>query len=134
MAEKPAARVYLADREDPVAGLSHSPSLPLASHSRAHVEQVTISKETAARTHALLWARSLATLRAEEQAISTCVELAQDEYIAALERLAKCHLTSVAQSPQPDHDESVTQVHVEGHDEIVRALDETTLESFDMEF
>ena len=62
-----------------------------------------------------------------------CVEVAQDEYITALEWLTKCPLTSVAQSEQPDRDENVAYVHVKDHDEIVRALDETTLESFDME-
>ena len=96
-------------------------------------------------THALFWARSLAALKAEEGAISMCVDLAQEEYIAALERLTKRRLThsaeskeharphDIAQSEQPDRDESVTQVHVEEGDEIVHALDKTTLESFDME-
>lgn len=83
-------------------------------------------------THALLWARSLAALKAEMCAVDHSIVLAQREYIKALERLAKCHLMPVAQSENPTRTESAAQVEVE-EDAIVHALDDTTLEASNMD-
>ena len=88
-------------------------------------------------THALLWARRHAALKTQMCAVDHGIHLAQAEYIKALERLARCHLTPVAQSEHLTHIESAAQVKVDEEDQeedvIVRALDETTLEVSNMD-
>ena len=58
--------------------------------------------------HALLWARRHAALKTQMCAVDHGIHLAQAEYIKALERLARCHLTPIVQS-KPTHTESASQ-------------------------
>lgn len=117
-----AASAILLDHDIAPTGPSISPAELLAPPAQEYDTQTALNEEVVAYTLALHWAGKLAAFRARQRGIEVRINLAEEKYIDALEQLAKCRLTHVAESKEHSQPHDVAQVKVEEEDDLARVM------------